>query len=218
MHGSTDDTTAIQNWLNAARPNIRLVAPAGTCVFSSPLTIAATNSLKIEGMGPGVTVFQYTGLNTTADLLTIGVSTGGGHGRDTYEGFSVTSTTAMTGGYAIHAHGLYDSTFRNVWADNVNSNATGAGDLCGGFWMDGVSSVDMLNPSAFSKQNCGDGIRVNAAAIAVGAAELRIVGGAVGGVNSSGTILGFVNALHMGGGFGGLRCDQTDFHNSGVGY
>jgi hypothetical protein len=37
------------------------------------------------------------------------------------------------------------------------------------------------------------------------------------GGTSSALTVGFANALHMAGGFGGLRCQGTDFHNSAVG-
>ena len=213
--GVTDDTAAIQNWLNKAASGVRLVSPAGTCIFSSALTIPAANSLTLQGAGAGVTIFQYTGANTTNDLLTFGVSTGGGHGRDRFADFSIVSSTVMTSGFAFHTHGIFDTVIQNVWTDDVNGGSATAGNLCGGFWIDGAGGVDMLAPTAYSAQSCGDGIRVNEAQ--GGSAELRIVGGDIGGKNVSGMIYGFANALHMAGGFGGLRCDQTNFHNSGNG-
>jgi hypothetical protein len=84
-------------------------------------------------------------------------------------------------------------------------DAAGAtGKLCGGYWFDGAGGVDLDNPSAFSKGRCGDGILVNAGL--GGTAELRVVGGNIGG--------GFVNGLHMAGGFGGFRCDGTNVHQN----
>ena len=59
--GATDDTAAIQNWLNKAAANVHLVAPGGTCLFSTPLTIAPVNSLTITGAGSGATIFTYKG-------------------------------------------------------------------------------------------------------------------------------------------------------------
>ncbi len=212
-NGATDDTTAIQNWLNKAVPGVHLVAPAGTCLFSSPLTITAVNQLTVSGAGPTATIFKYSGASTTADLITFGTNSSGGVYGDRFNNFSIRSSTTMTGGYAFHIHALFDGVLDNVWADDVNEG--GSGPLCGGLWLDGASSVDVLNASGFSKQNCGDGIRVNAAQGA--SAELRIVGGAIGGAISSGTVSGFANGLHMAGGFGGMRCDQSDIHNNTVG-
>jgi hypothetical protein len=63
---------------------------------------------------------------------------------------------------------------------------------------------DLQNPNAFSKHFCGDGVLVNGAL--GGTAELRIVGGDIGG--------GFTSGLHMAGGFGGLRCDGTNIHSN----
>ena len=211
--GVTDDTAAIQNWLNTAAAGVNLVAPGGMCNFSSPLHIAAVNQLTLSGAGPTTTIFEYTGASTTPDLITFGTSSSGGKYGDKFSNFSIHSTTTMTGGYALHLHALFDSVLENVWADDVNDG--GSGPLCGGVWFDGASNVDVLNPYGFSKQNCGDGILVNAAQGAT--AELRIVGGSIGGVSAGGTIAGFVNGLHMAGGFGGLRCDETSIHNNGIG-
>ena len=128
------------------------------CNFSTPLTIAATNKLMLSGAGSGVTVFQYTGSNTTSDLLTFGTGSSWGQKPRNISGFSVVSGIGMTAGYALHLHALFDSVIRDVAADDVNSTSSGAGDLCGGFWLDGASNIDVFGPHAFSKQNCGDGL------------------------------------------------------------
>ncbi len=213
--GATDDTTNIQAWLNKAAPGIRLIAPAGTCVFSAPELIPAVNGLTVSGAGPGVTVFKYTGSNTTTDLITYGVSTGGGHTHVTLSGFSVMSNTVMTGGYGLHLHGLFDSVVSDVFADDVNSVDPNAGNLCGGFWFDGVGGVNMYGPRAFSLQNCGDGVLVNSAQS--GSAQLLLFGGDIGGKVVGGAVQGFVNGYHMAGGIGGLRCDSSNVHNNLVG-
>ncbi len=210
--GATDDTAAIQNWLNKAAANVHLVAPGGTCLFSTPLTIAPVNALTVTGAGSGATIFTYKGASTTSDLLTFGTGTGVGDTHVTLADFSIVSNTVMTGGYALHLHGLFDSAVSNVFADDVNSIASNAGNLCGGFWFDGVGGVNMYGPRAFSKQNCGDGLRVNSAQS--GAAQLLLFGGDIGGVIVNSAAEGFVNGFHMAGGIGGLRCDSTNIHNN----
>ncbi len=62
-NGSTDDTAAIQNWLNKAGPGIHLVAPSGTCNFSAHLAAPLSNGWSLAGAGQGATIFQYTGPN-----------------------------------------------------------------------------------------------------------------------------------------------------------
>jgi hypothetical protein len=147
-------------------------------------------------------------IHLTTDLLTINDTGHGGERAVSFADFSVLSATALTGGFAIHAHGLFASTFRNVWTDTTNSaDTTTHGNLCGGQWFDGAGGVDVLNPQGYSAQStCGDGIAVNSAL--GGAAELRIVGG---------QIYGFANGAHMAGGFGGMRFDQTDISKNGNG-
>ena len=212
--GVTDDTTAIQNWLNQAAPQTVLGAPDGVCLFSSALQTPYAGQYTIQGAGQQSTVFRYVGANTTTDLLTVNTTAGGVAGvviRD----FRIDSTTTMTGGFALHAHGLFDSQITNVALDSVNSSgsASSYGKLCGGFWIDGAGGVDMHNPYAFSEQNCSDGIRVNSGL--GGNAELRVVGGDVGGIQTgTGAVTGFLNAYHMAGGFGGFRIDGTSEHNS----
>jgi hypothetical protein len=197
--GSHDDTVAIQAWLNKLKPSVQLVAPAGVCLFSTPLTALFANDYDISGAGPYTTTFRYVGPSTATDLLTIGDT---GHGLEagvSIHDFRITSVTKMTGGYALHAHGLFHALVSNVVLDE-----SGNGSLCGGYWFDGASGVDLVNPNAHSNQSCGDGVLVNAAL--GGVAELRIAGGDIGG--------GFKSGLHMAGGFGGLRCDGTNFHRN----
>ncbi len=201
--GRRDDTRAIQSWLNRLAEHVRLTATAGVCVFSAPLKAPFAKGYDISGAGPYATVFRYVGASTTADLLTIS-DAGPGHGGEfgaSIRDFRITSETKMTGGYAFHAHGLFTTVVSNVVLDGIN---VGNGNLCGGYWFDGAGGVDLDNPNAFSKQLCGDGVLVNAAL--GGNAELRIVGGNIG--------RGFVNGLHMAGGFGGMRCDGTNIHEN----
>ena len=47
--GTTDDTTAIQAWANAAAANMNLTAPAGICLFSSPISFPHTSYYSVPG-------------------------------------------------------------------------------------------------------------------------------------------------------------------------
>jgi hypothetical protein len=212
-NGTTDDTAALQSWLDRAGPGIHLALPAGTFVFSTTLTTGCVGHFAIIGVSPGVSTLEYTGKNTTIDLLEINQSTGcGGQVGITLANFSVKSSTIMTSGYAIHANGLFDSMIRDVWADNVNDG--GPGTLCGGFWFHGASNINILNSNAYSRQNCGDGITVDGFLGAT--AELQIVGGQIGGVPVPGALeQGFKNGVHLAGGMGGVRCDELNIHNNG---
>lgn len=75
--GSTDDTTAIQNAINAAiSAGARVVYfPAGTYKISSVLTInTAPNSITLLGDGPQASIIKQT--STTANGITISSSSG----------------------------------------------------------------------------------------------------------------------------------------------
>lgn len=199
--GRRDDTRAIQAWLDKLAENVRLTAPAGVCLFSTPLRAPFANAYDIGGAGPYATTFRYVGSPTTPDLFTIGDAGHGGEMGVSIRDFRITSETKMTGGYAFHAHGLFNAVVSNVVLDGRIDRS---GNLCGGYWFDGAGGVDLVNPNAFSKQACGDGVLVNAAL--GGSAELRIIGGNIGP--------GFISGLHMAGGFGGLRCDSTNIHTN----
>ena len=199
--GRSDDTRAIQSWLDRLGENVRLTAPAGVCVFSAPLRAPHAREYDIGGAGPYATEFLYAGRSTTADLLTINDTSHGGEVGVSIHDFRIVSDTKMTAGYAFHAHGLFDAVVSNVVLDIANN---GNGDLCGGYWFDGAGGIDLQNPNAFSRQWCGDGVLVNAALGA--SAELRIVGGNIGG--------GFSSGIHMAGGIGGVRCDGTNIHQN----
>ena len=162
-------------------------------------------------------MFRYVGASTTVDLLTINTAPNAGVVGVVLRDFRVDSTTTMTGGFAIHSKGLYDSQFINIAVDSVNSstNVSTWGKLCGGLWVDETGGLELYSFQAFSKQNCGDGVRVSSPS--GNGAELRLVGGDIGGTFTGGTSVGFVAALHVAGGFGGARCDTTSFHNSGYG-
>ena len=309
-NGVTDDTVAIQAWLNKAGPGVHLVAPAGTCNFSAPLTIGPQKLYTVEGAGAPATTFNYVGaspmsaaatasgawtggsLNVstsvwtggstsltlsaaapafittmlgdgavvsvwdtsstaftsptyvgtvasvngstvtlnfgasygsvgssdnllfTADLLTVNPTSAGGIHGITLKGFRITSATPLTGGFALHEVLVWDTHFDDLMLGGVDIGDTG--DLCGGYWGDGVSGVHWAPTNITAKQACGDAILLNAAPWfgQIATAEAVIGQGVVGGDWQG----GLLSAAHLAGGFGGFRCDATDMGNLARGF
>ena len=213
--GATDDTSAIQNWLNKAAPNVQLIAPAGICNFSLPLTVPQASQFTLQGAGKRSTDFHYTGTSTTATLLTVNAPNAAVVNAVTIKDFRISTATTMTGGFAFQANGLFASLVEDVVLDG-NSAGASSGKLCGGYWFNGAGGIELRNPDAFSLQNCGDGVALNGNL--GGNAGLRIFGGSVGGTVSNNVNTGFANGFHMAGNMGGLECTQTNVHNNVVGY
>ncbi len=92
--GLHDDTTAIQNWLNKAAANVNLVAPGGTCLFSTPLTAPTASNYVIGGAGASATALLYTGATTASPLINLGSATETGV---LPHDFSVTTVNPTTG-------------------------------------------------------------------------------------------------------------------------
>ncbi len=202
--GVRDDSKSIQEWLNKAGVEVKLSAPAGICVFTSPLSTGDATQYSIAGSGGYATTFLYKGQSATADLLTINAPAAKGVAGVELRDFRIRSATTMKGGYALHAYGIHGGFVSNVVLDGIDGSL-GNGKLCGGYWFDGAASIEFDNPIAYSTQYCGDGVLVDGKL--GGFAELRIIGGNVG--------RGFISGLHMAGGFGGLRCDGTNIaHNN----
>jgi hypothetical protein len=91
--GSTDDTSSIQAWANAAAGgNITLTNyNGGTCIFKSPIIFPIANWVTIAGIGRS-TLFEYAGSATNTSLMYLGPSailTGG-------TGGSASTTLAVT--------------------------------------------------------------------------------------------------------------------------
>ena len=105
--GSTDDTTAIQDAIDALVDTGGLIwFPAGTYVVSSTLTIY-TNHIMLAGEGPQATVIECNFAD--GNILVIGSTTTNVYqGRVT--GITFTSSVAKIGGAAIkvtNAHQIY---------------------------------------------------------------------------------------------------------------
>lgn len=204
--GVANDYTALQAWASSAGDHVALTLPPGKCLTgTAPIRFPTVSHYSVTGRGPTTSSIVYTGGATAVDILQLGVSGGSAFYGASLRGFNIGSNTTMTGGYALHAMGMSSATIQDVFADAWNTGDNN-GKLCGGYWLDGVFAVDIINPNTSSAQACGDGLKVNhAGGFSPGSAEVRIFGGNIGG-NPGGLLAG----LHMAGGFGGLRCDGTN--------
>jgi hypothetical protein len=195
--GATDDTPALQKWLDRAAPFAKLVLPAGYCLFSAPLTVASSSSipgLTISGDGPYSSVLAYVGASTTVDLFTVGNNSNYQVGW-MLQNFRVTSGTTMTAGTGIHLRRVLRSSIYNVIPDGQD----GSHKLWNGIWFDGI---DIVNYTGFIAMAQNDAIRVSGEAGDGGAkADLLI---------QQGKVMSSAAGIHVGGAFGGLLVDQVD--------
>ena len=118
---ATDDTTAIQNWLNKATTRVKLVGMPGQCVFTGALTIPAKDDLTVDFQGG---VLHYMGASTTITMLSIGQqATDCAAHRIAIRNLSMYSDTAMTAGDAflgseICVLALDHVYFGHIWLPN----------------------------------------------------------------------------------------------------
>jgi hypothetical protein len=156
-------------------------------------------------------------IHLTTDLMTFGTMGAGVLLGALFTDFNITSTTPLTGGFALRLFNPWNFELRSVWLDSSDGvTRPDRGNLCGGLWIDGGVSGSYSNPNMYSLQNCGDAILVNSRwGASPGTAEFLVRGGNIGGTIDPTTkaISGFLNGFHMGGGFGGFRCDGTNVHN-----
>lgn len=210
--GKTDDTQAITRWLSAVDPhgNSILVARPGRCVFTRALSLPAggASNISLRGAGPYSTVFVYAGKADDIDLLTIG------DGRSAYTQFSIgdfslTSTTPMIAGSALHLRGLQRSLVSNIIIDGQE----GTGNFWNGIWFDGIDSIVTSGQNYATAKR--DAVRVNGLKD-LGMADLTLSGWKISPPNGQISNKNQVG-LHIGGGFGGLYCTGgTDIIGNGT--
>lgn len=192
--GATDDTVALNSLFSYTSTHaLTAYLSAGTYKITSALTPIVGHKVTIEGDGPNA-VISYQGASVTpGDLMTIG------DGVTTYtqaniSGFRITSTTQLTAGAAIH---LKKQSYANV--DVIfDGKAAGNGKLYNGLWAD-ASSIIHLHASRFYGKN--DAVLAN------DGVELHLDHAFIEG-------LGTGNAVHIGGGYGGVYTEST----SEIGY
>ena len=124
--GSTDDTVAIQAWLNKAAPGVTLVAPGGTCVFKSALTMPASGGVILKGAGAASTIMMYSGSSTTGNDFSIGPSSGSATDAFRLDGMDFEDATAKTSGYTLLIQNTISNgigSLHNIWAGIKNNNS-----------------------------------------------------------------------------------------------
>lgn len=199
--GVTDDTAAIQNWINYVTANQstgRL--NAGNYKITSTLVFPVTNTFKIVGDGYGSTSITWAGILSPSAIIQIGDGTAFVYNVD-MSGFAIYSSVKLTSGAAIKANCLYNSRLHDIM---IYSGTTGiAQTLWDGFWFNGTNQVFIHNCIATSCQN--DGLIVNGVRMA-------------GGINAY-TNLYVHNSffdynlrygIHCAGDFGSLFVDMTE--------
>jgi hypothetical protein len=152
--GHTDDSAAIELWLNALANGKAGYVPAATCSFTRPLRIVG-NNVSIAGAGGSISILKYTGIPSTIDIVSIGESAVESTGW-TLRGLKITSSTRMTGDAALH----FRRFTRSFISDLIIDGQDGLGTLCHEIWFDMVDDVIYSNFQVFSN---GDAIRVNGA-------------------------------------------------------
>jgi hypothetical protein len=190
--GTADDTAAIRRWLAAIPEGGAAYAAAGKYRFTQPLVAPVRNRIAITGDGAQQTVFVYGGSSTTIDLLTIGDGTTSLSGW-ALEGFSINSTTAMTGGTALRLKKLQNG---NHLTDVSFSALNAPKKLWDGIWFD---NVNVLTYDHFEIDVQNEGLIVNGVAGADAGSDLTL---------DKGTITFPKVGIHVAGGFGGLYVGQ----------
>lgn len=196
--GTTDDTTAVQNWLNKLASGVTLTAPSLTCKITSPLTTPAAAITYASIVADNLTL-SYAGSSTTPDILLVGDGTHAVVGLN-MSGIRVTSTTQMTAGSGIHFRLLERSYLSNLTGDGQD----GSGKLWNALNFDQIDEV-FVNACQARGQN--DAVDVS---------------GTVGSGPKAGLFLGHCKismsgvGVHVAGAFGGLALNGTDVIDNGV--
>jgi len=193
-NGVADDTAAIQAAIVATTTGKALFFPSGTYTFSTQL-VFNTSKIGIIGEGSGTTFLKYTGANTTNDLIVVGdgitqiVNVN-------LSGFTLYSTTTMTGGFAIHLKKYCRS---NVADIIVNGQDIAPVNVYSGIWFDGLDDVYLSTFRTFVQ---AEGVRVNGL-IGVGQPKAGLM-------VEQGKITGGTIGVHIGGAFGGTYINNVD--------
>lgn len=190
---SLDHTIAIQAWLATLGEGKTIYLPSGKFNFSSFLSTPLVNRARIYGDGSRRSILNYIGTSNNGDLLTIGNVSTPLTGLSLL-GFSIDSSTDMTGGTAIRIQNhVGGSNVKDVSLGETNANRK----LWDGIWFD---NVNVMNYDGFRIYVKNEGLIVNGTASTDEGSDLWL---------DHGFILGGVNPIHCGGGFGGLYLGQV---------
>jgi hypothetical protein len=196
-NGVTDDTAAIQAWLNVIQTGVPGWVPEGTYLFTSQLTIVPASiftPITILGAGQVASTFIYGGASTTIDCMLFGNNTVFLHAC-TFRDWGVTSTTVMTAGYLLHLVGMGESYMTNI---AINTYQYGLPTCYNGVFFDGVNATNWTGIYVGAKNN---GITV-AGTTGGGNGGLYLTEGLITNCGGIG--------LYCGGNYGGLYTNDLD--------
>ena len=146
--GNADNTTAIQNAINAAVGG-SLFVPPGVYLIGGTITISS-NNLLIYGAGQS-TILKTT--SATADMFVLGNGTAQITGC-VFRDFSIISTVQKTAGWGFHAKLAAECIWDNVCIGTFEDNT-----LHGANWLfngqGAISTASVLGPNARIVANPG---------------------------------------------------------------
>lgn len=204
---AVDNSVALQLWLNAGAAGANLVAGVGVYNFTSPLVLGAASNLQLKGAGPYSTVFNYTGTNTTVDIISLGSNAGSQSNNLNLSGFRVSSSTKMTSGTGLHLQNMARSFLSDITIDGQDGN----GNLWNGIWFD---QVDVISYIGFLISSQNDGLRVNGGVGFRPKSDLFIDQGKIAPANGTTQAVG----VRMGGAFGGFQIGTVDIIGNGINF
>jgi hypothetical protein len=183
----TDNSTALQNWLDYGELGNPLALPIGMALFATPLTAPTPGGMTVSGVASGLTTLVYTGSSLTASPLTIGTS-GTASNNVNLANFDVTPAPAMQSGSAtVRLYDLQQSHLTNIRTGAPSFGKSWNGIRLSGFnivTIDGMS-VGAQNEAFSVNGDSGDGLRADLwlRGTEVGHSRVGIhVGGSAGGV------------------------------------
>lgn len=185
----TDNSLTIAMAYAALGTRGRLYWPAGTYLYSSPLSFTGQKRPTFIGEGSHQTRIVYNGANTTNDCITIGDGVTGELNWN-IQGIGFYSNTVMTGGFGIMANGFARTRLQDVHVGDQDSNS----NFYNGIWFAGNDFTVWDGCEARASQ---DIIRVHGV-VGLGLADLYISNAKI----ASGTV-----GVRVAGNFGGLVMD-----------
>ena len=189
--GTTDDTSALNDFLAAVGNGLAGFIPDGTYRFTAPLDAVIANNITLYGPG----YLLYTGTAAPADnLLTFG------DGVSAYQFLNLSfggigSSTALTANFAIRVRKFIGVNLNT----NINGPIGGQGNLYGGVWFDTTSTINLGTTQFYTTNRnilWNDGSELHCA-------FAQIYGQLVGGQGSG-------IGVHIAGGCGGFYLENAN--------
>jgi hypothetical protein len=210
--GSSDDSTALQSWLNTMgtlstsyAADFTGVLPARTCAFATGLTFSGKNAVSIIGMGQN-SLLRYIGTSTTTTPITWGATTGNCEMTSlTLKDFYISSATHMTAGSAMEFDDVCAIRMENL---GIQDNAGGSyGNWASGLVFKGGNQIYLFNNIISGSLDAVLAYGDDAAHSSTQLTDLRITGG---------LIIGGIIGVDLGGNVGGANFDGMDILGNGT--